>query len=217
MAKPITIFLVDQHALSRSGLQKVLTEESDFEIVGATGQPDEVLDCVKTLTPDVLLIDATLPQVDVLIRHLIAYKPALKILALALDCDVQQAISLLSTGATGYLCKQIAPPNLIHAMRQVHRGETVLSPRAARGVVDQLMQSGSGSPNNELHDLLTEREIEVLQLLCQGLPDKEIGQKLNISPRTVNGHLSHIYAKLDVHSRTETMILALEKGWVSLE
>ena len=217
MARPIKIFLFDQHALSRAGLQKILTAESDFEVVGATSRADDVLDCVETLAPDVFLMDATLPQVDEFIRHLIAHKPAIKIMALALDCNVQQAITLLSTGATGYLCKQVSPHHLSHAIRQVCRGETVLSPKAARGIVDHLIQSGSESHENKLRDLLTEREFEVLQLLCQGLTDKEIGQKLTISPRTVNGHLSHIYAKLNVHSRTETMLLALEKGWVTLE
>lgn len=217
MVKSLNILVVDHHSLSREGLLRILASEADFEAVGATGDAGEVLDLVITQRPDVLILDAALPSVEVMTRRLVEeHQPLVKILILALDCDVQQAVTLLSSGALGYLCRQATPNALYRAIRQVSRGETVLSPKAARGVVDQLMQSGIGSQgDDELHDLLTEREIDVLQLLCQGLTDKEIGKKLHISPRTVNGHLSHIYAKLDVHSRTETMALAIEKGWVT--
>lgn len=224
MAQPIELLLVDQRTLSREGLLRILAAESDFELIGATGDEREGFDLAVTLAPGVLVLDGSLSGLETIIRHLTDNNPAVKILVLALECNVQQAVRLLSLGATGYLCKHVTPKDLISAIRHVSRGETVLSPKAARGVVDQLMRSGTGpfdDNNNDdnddnLHELLTEREIEVLQLLCQGLTDKEIGQKLHISPRTVNGHLGHIYAKLDVHSRTETMLLAIEKGWVSL-
>ncbi|HRV91408.1 MAG TPA: response regulator transcription factor [Anaerolineae bacterium] len=217
MAQSTKVLLVDRHNLTREGLLKILATETDFELVGATSDEHEVVDLAAALRPNVLVLDGTLPGAASLIQQLVEREPAVKILVLALDCDVPQAVNLLSLGATSYICKHTTPKDFFNAIRHTNRGETILSPKTARGVVDQLMHTGPGPAGDELHDLLTEREVEVLELLCQGLTDKDIGQRLHISPRTVNGHLGHIYSKFNVHSRTEMMVLALEKGWVNWE
>lgn len=218
MARKIKVFLVDHHNLIRAGLSQILSTAEDIELIGTALDGAEVLKFTGSVPIDVLILDVTLHNVVQIIKHLTNHKPTVNILLLAIDCNVQQAIQLLNLGATGYLCTRATPKDLITAIRHVSRGETIVSPKVTRGVVEQLAQHQTDSPHSdELHTLLTEREIEVLQLLCQGLTDKEISEQLHISIRTVNGHLSHIYTKLDVRSRTETMHLVLEKGWIKLE
>lgn len=217
MAQPTKVLVVDRHNLTREGLLKILATETEFELASATGDENEVIDLAVALDPHVLVLDGTLSDAANIIRQIAERKLTVKILVLDLDCDVSKAVKLLTLGATSYLCKHSTPKDLVNAIRHTSRGETMLSPKTARGVVDQLMRAGPTPKEDELLNILTEREDEVLHLLCQGLTDKEIGQKLHISPRTVNGHLGHIYAKFNVHSRTEMMVLALEKGWVDWE
>lgn len=214
-AHPIRVLLVDRHNLTRAGLLKLLTDDPTVELVGATGDEHEIINLAVRFEPNVLVLDGTLAGAAGIIQQLSERKPDVKILVLDLDCEVSQAVNVLTLGATSYLCKHSTPKDLLNAIRHTSRGETILSPKAAKGVIDRLMRAGPDPEDDELHHLLTEREIEVLQLLCQGLSDKEIGQKLHISPRTVNGHLGHIYNKFNIHSRTEMMVVALEKGWVN--
>jgi DNA-binding NarL/FixJ family response regulator len=214
----IKVLLVDRYALVREGLQHILMAANDIDVVGQTGNGAEVIKLAPHLEPDVIMLDAGLPGVEEVTHHLSTELPEVKTLILAAECLVQQVLNLLSVGATGYLCKDATGEELLAAVRLVSLGEMVLDPAVAKIVVDHLThrQSQLLSHSISLPELLTEREIEVLRLLCRGQTDKEIAEELFISLRTVNGHLRHIYGKLGVHTRTEAMRLALEKGWATL-
>lgn len=219
MSHPIKVLIIDRHSLVREGLRRILAAEADIEIVGISGDAAKTIKMAANIRPNVAILDATLPNVEETTRQLSDGKPAVGVLILALDCEVRQALRLLEAGAIGYVCKHATPQDLINAVRHVSRGEMVLGPAVARSVIEQLTHVTPHvvGTDNDLPESLTKRELEVLQLLCRGNTDKAIAQMLNISTRTVNGHLRHIYAKLGVHSRTEAMHLALEKGWVTLE
>ncbi len=218
MSSAINVIVLDYHQLVSEGLSRILAAEDGIQVIAACHNPTTALELAAQTSPHVFIADASLPHVDALTRQLLALRPTPQVLILSPECQVGQALSLLGAGATGYLCKHATPQDLCSAVRHTSRQEMVLDPAVAREVVARLTHTLSppaslaGTPD----DVLTEREREVLNLLCQGITDKEIAGRLCISIRTVNGHLRHIYAKLGVHSRTETMHLALERGWVIL-
>ena len=143
-AHPIKVLVVDYHNLTRAGLIKIMAPEADFELVGATGDEHEVIDLAVDLEPQVLILDGTLSSTAQIIEQLVARKSAIKILVLDLDCHVPQAVNWLNMGATSYLCKHSTPQDLFNAIRHTSRGETMLSPKTARGMVDQLVRAGPG-------------------------------------------------------------------------
>ncbi len=218
MAQTIRVLVIDGHTLVREGLTRILAEEADIQVIGSTGDGTRALEMVADREPDVVILDATLPTALEIARQMVAGHPRVELLALALDCRIDEALALLENGAAGYLCKNETVTDLVNGVRHVSRGEMVLGPAVAKGVVDLLTQLNPhpSTGDRDLPEDLTEREADVLQLLCQGDSDKQIADALHISPRTVQGHLRHIYAKLGVHSRTEAMHLALERGWVTL-
>lgn len=214
----LKVIVVDRHRLVREGLRRILDIEANIKVIGIAGNDSAAVDLANELHPDVVILDVTLPEVEGTTQRLLKETEA-EVLILAPDCEINQTLRLLAAGAVGYLAKDATPQDLILAVHHVSRGEMALGPTTAREVVNRLTHLRPhiiGAIEAELKEVLTEREAEVLQLLCQGDSDKEIARKLRISTRTVNGHLRHIYAKLGIHSRTEAMHLALEKGWVSL-
>ena len=218
MSHKINVIILDRHQLVSEGLARILAAESDIEVIAAGNNQSEAITRAAANAPLVFILDANLAGVEDIARQLLTGHPIPRILILATDCQVQQALNLLGSGATGYLCKDADPQDFISAVRHTCRQEMVLDPAVAREVVVQLTHTHLPKTDfsDKFNELLTERELEVLQLLCQGISDKEIARHLCISIRTVNGHLRHIYAKLGVHSRTEAMHLAIEKGWVNL-
>jgi DNA-binding NarL/FixJ family response regulator len=219
MDKLIKILLADRHTLVREGLQQLITATAaEMVVVGLAGDSAGALKLADELEPDVAILDANLPGLEETTHHLAAELPEVKTLILADECRVQQVLSLLRAGATGYLGKNITGQELLAALRLVSLGEMALDPTVARAVVDQLTHHRTHllSEGDSFRECLTEREAEVLNLLCLGETDRQIAKKLYLSRRTVNGHLRHIYAKMGVHSRTEAMRLAIEKGWVAL-
>ncbi len=219
MEPEIKVIVVDRHTLVREGLRQILAAETDIQVAGMASDGTEAVELAARLQPDVAILDANLPGVEAVVRHLAMEHPGTGVLILAGNQDVQQVLNLLWAGARGYLDKSVDSRDLITAVRQVSRGEMVLGPGVAKGVVDRLAYRDlqAASPGHEPYEALTEREMEVLRLLCQGYSDKEIAQRLYISVRTVGVHLYHIYEKLGVHSRTEAALYAVRKGWVSLE
>lgn len=218
MSQPITVIILDRHQLVGEGLARILAAEADMQVMAACHDQPAAVALTAKNNPRVFIADANLPHVDALTRQLLDLRSPPQVLILATDCQPQQALDLLSSGAVGYLCKTATTAELAAAVRHASRQEMVLDPAVAKEVVTRLTRPDSLRTFHETspEDLLTEREREILVLLCQGITDKEIAQRLCISIRTVNGHLRHIYAKLGVHSRSETMHLALEKGWLDL-
>ena len=218
MDQAIRVVLVDRHVMVREGLCRILAAEAGIAVVGSVSDGPEALLLAARERPDVVILDAYLPDVAGLIARLAADAPAAGVLLLSASDDAQQAVTLVCAGARGYLSKHATGQDLIGAVHAVSRGELALKATALKAVIDQLAHHKPGVVDVAVapYEILSARELEVLRLLCQGRTDKEIAQTLYLSVRTVNSHVSHIYAKLGARTRTEAMHLALQHGLVTL-
>jgi DNA-binding NarL/FixJ family response regulator len=218
LEQPISVLLVDRLAMVREGLGRILTTEADIRVAGSSSAGTEALALAPQLRPDVIILDADLPDIMGMIARLRADVPMAGVLILAATHDTAHAVALVRAGVRGYLCKRATGQELIAVVYAVGRGQLSLDTAVLTSLVDTLAHREtaivdiSGPPREEL----SERELEVLRLLCQGRTDKAIAQRLYLSVRTVNSHVSHIYAKLGVGTRTEAMQLALQHGLVLL-
>jgi NarL family two-component system response regulator LiaR len=185
--------------------------------VGEAGDGEEAVKLAKELKPDVVVMDIAMPKLNGVeaTKQIKALNPSIAILILtAYDYD-QYIFALLEAGAAGYLLKGVRVNELIDAIRAVYAGESVLHPVVARRVVDRLV--APEGKETKPAELLSEREMEVLKLAATGVSNKDIAQQLFLSPRTVQVHLGNIFSKLGVASRTEAILHALKKGWLTLE
>lgn len=218
MDRAIRVVLVDRYALVREGLCRILAAEADIAVVGSGGDGPEALALAARLQPDVVILDGDLTDVAGLITCLAADAPAAGVVILSVSDDALQAVTLVCAGARGYLSKHATGQGLIDAVHAVSHGELVLEAAALKAVVGQLAHHKPGVVDvaNAPYEILSTRELEVLRLLCHGRTDKEIAQTLYLSVRTINSHVSHIYAKLGARTRTEAMHLALQHGLIAL-
>ena len=220
MAK-ISVVIADDHVLVRQGIRRFLESAGDIEVLAEVGDGLELLRKLAQVSPDVVLLDLHMPQMTGIeaAQRIKRDYPRVRILVLTADDAVPQVLALLKTGADGYVLKTARMEEVIHAVRQVYSGNVALSPQVATQVVHQVARMPS-APEDEAPlfiEPLTERELMVLRLAAQGKTNREIGQALAISHRTVQGHLADIYDKLHVHSRTEAVTEALKLGWMTLE
>ncbi|MGD8750351.1 MAG: response regulator transcription factor [Anaerolineales bacterium] len=216
MGRKIRVLLADDHAVLREATAELVDHQADMEVVGQVGTGEETISLVKTLKPDVVVMDIAMPRMGGLeaTRHIVADCPATKVLVLSAHQDVQNVVDLLEAGAASYLSKTVGLNELLDAIRVTYRGESVLPPEIASTVVKFI--SGQASWEKD-EGLLTTRELEVLELVAQGMTNDQIAQQLHLSSRTIEAHLTHIYTKLDVRSRTEAALLAQRKGWITTE
>lgn len=213
MTASIRIFIADDHPVVRDGLAAVLSTQPDFEVVGEAASGREVLAQAARLAPDVLLLDLEMPELDGVetLKLLREQYPSLRVIVFtAFDTD-ERILSAVQAGAQGYLLKGTPRDELFNAVRVVHGGGSLLQPLVASKLLRQISQ-----PPAESVEPLTPRELEVLQLLARGLPNKEIAAKLVISQRTVKFHVSSIMSKLGAGNRTEAVSLAAQHGLVDL-
>ena len=218
MAK-IKVLIADDHAVVREGTRRILEQEPDMQVVGEAGDGEEAVNLATNLKPDVAIIDIAMPKLDGIeaTKRIKAAWPSINVLILSAYDDDQFIFSLLEAGAAGYLLKSIRSRELIDAIRAVYSGESVLHPSIARKVLNRFV-SNSGKPDGqEQSGVLSDREMEVLKLAAKGLSNQDIAEKLCLSIRTVQGHLGHIFNKLQVGSRTEAVVRALKEGWVTLD
>lgn len=200
----------------RQGLRLLLEAEADLRIVGeASNGAEAVLSALK-LRPHVVVMDIVMPLKDgaEATREIKRARPEIAVLALTGYDEPEQVARLLDAGASGFLVKGAPAPALIAAIRAVAQGELVLPPEVAARAL--LQASGRGESDLQARPLLSVREMQVLREAARGLPNKEIARRLNLSVRTVHTHLGNIFAKLGVNSRTEAVLLALRRRWVSL-
>jgi NarL family two-component system response regulator LiaR len=215
MAK-IKVLLAEDHVMVREGTREFVQREPDMEVVGEAGDGEEAVKLAKELKPDVVVMDIAMPKLNGIeaTKQIKAIAPSIAVLILtAYDYD-QYIFALLEAGAAGYLLKGVRVHELIDAIRAVYAGESVLHPVVARRVVDRLVSPGGGETQAIP---LSEREMEVLKLAATGVSNKNIAQQLFLSPRTVQVHLGNIFSKLGVASRTEAILYALRKGWLTLD
>jgi DNA-binding NarL/FixJ family response regulator len=207
----IRVILADDHAIFRAGLKALLDAEMGIEVVGEASTGDEAVERVRELTPDVVVMDLSMPGSGGLeaTRRITALELPTKILVLTMHAEQEYLVPVLEAGAHGYLTKTTADRRLIEAIRVLARGEVYLPPRATTLLLKEYKAAGEG--DDALRQLST-REQEVLALTAEGFSSKEIGEKLFISPKTVDTYRARIMEKLGLTHRSELVRFALNAG-----
>ena len=213
MGSKIRVLLADDHVVLREATAELVDHQPDMEVLGQAATGEETIALVRELSPDVVVMDIAMPRLDGLeaTRYIVREYSATRVLVLTAHEGAEYVIPLLEAGATGYLPKTVSLNELLDAIRAASRGESVLPPSVASVVVQHL--AGEAEPATK--EELTSREMDVLRLLAEGLTNYQIARRLGLSTRTVEAHLTRIYAKLDVRSRTEAALLAQRKGWIA--
>lgn len=217
--KTIKILLADDHAFVRQGTRELLEQQDDLEVVAEADNGRAVVQMALKEHPDVVIMDFAMPELNGIeaTRQIKAVAPGIAILVLTAYDSEQYVFAFLEAGAAGYLLKDVSVEELVKAIRAVHGGESILHPAIARKVINHFSRPDPRQPTDDLLEQLTEREIEVLRLAAKGMSNRDISRELSISVRTVQTHLSNVFNKLGVGSRTEAVVLGLRKGLFSLE
>lgn len=215
----IRILLADDHAVVREGTRELLEREEDMEVVAEAGDGEEAVRLATVRRPDVAIMDIAMPRLNGIeaTKQIKTTCPATAVLVLTAYDDDQYVFALLEAGAAGYLLKDVHADELIKAIRAVRAGESVLHPAIARKVINRFAQPTEEREKKSALEQLTERELEVLKLAAKGMTNREIAQELVLSVRTVQVHLSNVFGKLGVGSRTEAVVKGLRKGWLTLK
>jgi DNA-binding NarL/FixJ family response regulator len=205
----IRVLLADDHAVVRQGLRTFLDLQEDIEVVAEAGDGETAVDAARRTDPDVILLDLVMPRLDGVgtLKRLEGTRARTIVLTSFGDDD--KLFAALRAGAAGYLLKDVEPPELVKAIRNVHDGHTPLSPTIATRVVEEIAQ---GPPANV--DDLTPRERDVLVLIARGRSNKVIALELGVAEKTVKTHVSHILGKLDLTDRTQAAVYAVRHGLV---
>jgi len=218
MTEAIRVLLVDDHVVVRKGMRALLEREPGIEVVGEAEDGQQAIHAAERLRPDVILMDLEMPHLGGVeaTRQITTSRPESRILVLTSHAAEEDVFPALKAGAMGYLLKHSAPEDVLQAIRQVHRGESVLHPTIARMVLQELHRPAESS-RPSTSEPLSERELEVLRLLARGMSNKEIAEMLVVSEPTVRSHVSSILRKLQVASRTQAALYALREGLASLD
>jgi len=225
----IRVIIAEDHALVREGTRQLIEREPDIEVVGEATNGAEAVALVDQLSPDVAIVDISMPVMSGIeaTERIKSTHPATAVLVLTAYDDDQYVFALLQAGAAGYLLKDVDSSEVIRAIRSVHTGEPVLHPAIARKILARFSAEHValgmvptvpfGRPEPQRKTAMTDREMEVLRLAASGLTNMEIAQRLQFSVRTVQVHMTHIFSKLGVGSRTEAVITSLRQGIISLQ
>jgi DNA-binding NarL/FixJ family response regulator len=208
----VRVVIVDDHPVVRQGLRTFLAVQEGIAVVGEAGDGAEALATVRSLAPDVVLLDLVMPGIDgvAAIARLTEESPDTRVLVLTSFADDDKLLAAVQAGAAGYLLKDVAPAELADAVRAVARGEAALSSRPAARLLREYAQGGSGASPVAL----TRREREVLTLVGRGLANKQIARELSIAEKTVKTHVSHVLSKLGLADRTQAALYAVRVGLV---
>jgi DNA-binding NarL/FixJ family response regulator len=212
-AGQIRVLLADDHAIVRAGIRQFLERAGDIQVVAEADDGEMAKNLIQQKLPDVAVLDIQMPKssgIEVT-RWVRSNMPGVGVLILTAFDDDPYVLAVLQAGANGYVLKTAAPADLIKAVRDVNDGKSVLDANVTQKLLSQLTHPTDTSPV----ETLTERELEVLNLVARGFTNKAIGVQLGISDRTVQGHLAHIFNKLQAGSRTEAVMRAVSLGWIS--
>lgn len=215
MSEPVRVVLADDHTIFRAGLRALLELERDIEVVGEAADGDEAVDQARKLKPDVVIMDLSMPGTNGLeaTRRIAALELGVRVLVLTVHAEEEYLVPVVDAGASGYVTKASADRDLVEAIRTVARGEVYLPARAATLLLQQyrLSEDDGEGDSRGLRDL-SSREKEVLALTAEGFSSSEIGEKLFISPKTVDTYRSRIMQKLGLNHRSELVRFALRVG-----
>jgi NarL family two-component system response regulator LiaR len=216
VTESIRILIADDHAVVREGLRALIATEPGMELVGEAKDGIEAVLKARSLQPDVILLDLVMPRQDGIeaIGQIKRENPDARILILTSFSEDDKVFAAIKSGALGYLLKDSSPEELLQAIRDVNRGESSLHPAIARKLIQELSRPSDLPPAEEP---LTEREVEVLGLVAQGLSNQEIAEELVISEPTVRTHVSNILSKLHLANRTQAALYALREGLARLD
>ncbi len=215
----IRVVLADDHAVVRAGLKAVLGTARDISVVGEACNGREAVAMAERLTPDVVVMDLTMPELDGAgaTAEILAKGGSTRVLVLTMHSEDEYLLPLLEAGAAGYLVKSAADRELVSAVRAVAHGDSYVSPSASRILVKGLQRKDPAQADRERFDGLTQREKDVLKFVAQGYSAPEIGEKLFISPKTVDTYKQRIQEKLGLAHRAEYVQLALKLGLLTQE
>jgi two-component system invasion response regulator UvrY len=211
----IKIILIDDHVLVRAGMREMLQEVKGISVIGDTGTGSEGVEMVRRLDPDLIILDLKLPDQPGLevTQKILKIKPDIKILVVSSIVNDLFLFRLLEAGAQGYLTKDAKKEELIQAIKAVYSGQRVISPQLAK----RLALAKTDYKKDNIFADISEREMEVMMMLIQGIPVKEMAEKLNISHKTVHSYRSRIFEKLNVKSDLAVTLLAIHHGLITLE
>src|SRR5512134_3767810 len=207
-SKPkIRALLADDHHIVREGIRQLLESAKDIEVIAEAGDGEEAQSLIAQLRPDVAVLDIQMPKASGIevTRWVRAHVPEVGVLILTAYDDDPYVMAVLQAGANGYVLKTAKADELIQAVRDVHEGKSALDPAITRKLMSNLFKG----PEKKMIAPLTDRELDVLRLAAKGYTNKAIGMQLSISDRTVQGHLAHIFAKMQAISRTEAVLRAV--------
>lgn len=222
----IHIMLVDDHQVVRTGLKSYLESQPDFKVIAEAGNGQEAIARALETRPDIILMDITMPVMDGLeaTRQIKKQWPECVILSLTVHEDKFYFMEMLAAGASGYLTKQVASDELVSAIHAVTQGHVYLQPALARWLLEDYQQlaskqepPASGSEAAVKLEVLSERERGVLEMVAQGLTNQQIGEKLELSPKTIARHRERIMSKLNLHTRIDLVKFAISSGLLKMK
>jgi DNA-binding NarL/FixJ family response regulator len=207
-AAVITVLLVDDHAIVRAGIERLLVATGDYEVVGTAADGEEAVERARELRPDVVVMDLSMPVLDGVraTRAIVAERPEVRVVVLTSFADRTRVAEAIDAGAAGYVLKDAEPEELLRAVQSVVRGEMPIDPRVTKGLLERDGAAG-GAPVD-----LTDREREVLACVAEGLPNKLVARRLGISEKTVKTHLTRIFERIGVTDRTQAALWARDHG-----
>lgn len=203
----IRVFLLDDHEIVRRGLRELLEAAGDMEVVGEAGTAEEALRRVPATSPDVAVLDVRLPDGDgvEVCRELRSRDGELRCLMLTSFADDEALFDAIMAGASGYVLKQIRGSELVDAIRKVASGQSLLDPNVTSRVLERLR---TGAPEDKRLEGLTEQERRILDLLAEGLTNREIAERMYLAEKTVKNYVSNLLAKMGMQRRTEAAVYA---------
>jgi NarL family two-component system response regulator LiaR len=218
MSETIRVFLADDHAVVRRGLEALIGTEEDMEVVGTAADGVEAVDRAAIYQPDVVLLDLQMPRKSGLeaISEIRSRSPKSRIMMLTSFGDKEAIFEAIKAGALGYLLKDCRPEELLQAIRSTYEGKATLSPDVALKVIEEIYKPAEAErPLTE--DPLTEREVDILRYVARGMGNQEIADLLVLSERTVRTHISNVLSKLHLANRTQATLYALREGIAHLD